>query len=92
MMTLGGILLNDEIQDSFEEANFQNLEFVCTEGDHYEIPTPNLTFEEMRGLDQHLPGPIDTDDEEYDVPVPEDKRKEYAEVYRYYPRFVESEL
>jgi len=92
MMTIGGILLNDQIQDSFEKANFQNLEFVRMGEDQYNIPTPNLTFEEMRGLDQHLPGPINENDDEYDVPVPEDKREEYAEVYRYFPRFVESEL
>ena len=92
MMTLGGILLNDQIQDSFEKASFSKLEFVRTDDRQYEIPTPNLTFEEMRGLDQHLPGPIDEDNDDYDVPVPEDTRKEYAEVYKYFPRFVESEL
>lgn len=92
MITLGGILLNNELKPDFEKANFQDLKFVRTDEGQYEILTPNLTFEEMRGLDQHLPGPIDEDDDEYDIPVPEDKREEYAEVYRYFPRFVESEL
>ena len=97
IITLGGILLNDTLEDDFQRAKFDELKFVSTDGDQYEIPTPNLTFEEMRGLDKQLPeSPGEQDDVEYDgtpsVPVSDDKKEKYADIYRYFPRFVESEL
>jgi hypothetical protein len=88
MMTFGGILHSESQSSKVDNAAFDELEFVVTGEDYYKIRTPNLTFQEMRYLDEALPGsPLSND-----VPVDDDEKEKYAKVYRYYPRFTESEL
>ena len=88
MATFGGILISDEILNRFHRANFDDLPFVKTGDEEYIIQTPNLTFAEMRTLDRMLPSnPV-----ENEVPVPEEHKEQYADIYRYFPRFIESQI
>lgn len=88
MMTLGGLLYSQEISGRFMKASFEDLSFVKTDNDAFHITAPKLTFEEIRELDKKLP----SDPTEIDIPVPDSDIKNYSDVYRYFPRFIESEI
>lgn len=88
MMTLGGILYSDEIVRQFEKASFDELDVVRTGKEHYHIDPPKLTFAEMRNIEKYLPS-SPTDSEAY---ISDEDKKSYAEMYRYFPHFTESEM
>jgi hypothetical protein len=88
MFTLGGILNTAETKQRFEQANFDSLEFVSTDEQQYRIPVPNLTFAETRELEEMMPDSIDMNS----IHAPEKDVEEYQQVYRFFPRFTESEL
>jgi len=89
MMTVGGILYTPEISEGFDAAFPDTAEDTNPElqknDEYYEIKTPKLTFEEMNQLDKSLP----TDPLENEVPVPETAKEDYADIYRYYPKYSE---
>jgi len=87
MMTYGGILYSDNISEGYEEAHFEKIPHVQKGTDVYKIKTPKLTFAEMRGLDKELPTKNPKD---IDIPVPAMDKKEYSNIYRYFPRFAEA--
>jgi hypothetical protein len=56
--------------------------------EQYHINPPKLTFAEMRDIERWLPSsPTNSD-----APVSDEVKERYADVYRYFPRFVESEM
>lgn len=88
MMTFGGMLYSDEIIRPFKRASFDELDVVRTGEEQYHINPPNLTFAEMRDIESYLPSfPTQSD-----APVTDKVKERYADVYRYFPRFVESEM
>lgn len=88
MMTLGGMLVADELDDRFDNAAFEEFDFVRTGEEPFHIRTPILTFDEMRDLNKHLPGDIDV----HNYHAPNRHVERYAELYRYFPKFIESEM
>lgn len=88
MRTIGGILADEEVKTALDSTDFEDLFFLRSGEEAYEIDPPTLTFAEMRALDQELPG----DPANIDSPIPDKDIEKYADVYRYFPRFVESEL
>ena len=88
MRTIGGILNSAETENGFNAADFDDLFFVRQNEGAYKIDPPTLTFAEMRNLDQELPGNPD----EIKSPIPDSDIAQYADIYRYFPRFIESEL
>jgi hypothetical protein len=88
MRTIGGILASDEVEEALDASDFEDLFFIRRGEKSYEIDPPTLTFAEMRVLDKELPG----DPEDINSPVPDSDIRRYSDIYRYFPRFVESEL
>ncbi len=90
MMTTGGLLYEEGQQHIVAQCLFDNLSFIQENGEPYFIEIPNLTFKEIRCLDEQLPR---IDDQELYLPsVPEEHLKLYEKVYRYFPTFAETNM
>ena len=89
MLSVGGLLLNQEDRSRLGEQHFQDLDFYRPSIDPYLIESPILTWREIKLLDERLPASAP------DVPepnwIPEQERKRYGKVYRYYPAYSEVE-
>jgi hypothetical protein len=91
MATVGGVVYLEGQAKVLERCHLEkHFRFVRTSQEAFLIEAPNLTFRELHFLDSQLPvsdpsrvrcGPISTEDV-----------KRYASVYRYFPRFTESEI
>lgn len=90
MLTVGGIVYREDQSRALASCGFEDLSFVRTDEQPFEIYVPNLTYLERRALDSGLPRdgaeqmPLDW--------IPEREREAYARCYRYYPTFAETEL
>jgi len=99
MLTLGGILYSESQNSEIERMAFHNLDYVRESNESLLINVPNLTYKEIRSLDNLLPHRIDIDSGEIDrsdsnfVNIPVLKPIDiinYAKVYRFFPNFAES--
>ena len=88
MLTVGGILLNNNDQGRLPEGHFDDLDFVSNDRTEYRIETPLLTMRELSLLQECLPQK--TKDKDY-PPVPKADIEKFARIYRYYPNFLEVE-
>jgi hypothetical protein len=90
MLTVGGIIY-DEGQSQLEvKCGFEHLEFIKTGEEPYTIEVPSLTLKEIRYLDKQLPC---EDTHDLDAPsIPEKDISHDAQIYRYFPAFVEAEI
>jgi hypothetical protein len=88
MLTVGGVLYDEGQEHILKKCAFDQLDFYRPGEDAHNIRAPLLTFKELRALDAHLPSDFDG----CTVPVPAEDIEKYAEVYRYFPYFVESEF
>jgi hypothetical protein len=89
MLTIGGIFVNREDAAKFSQAEFEKLSF-CRFGDPaYVLEVPKLTFREIRHLDKSLPLGAPVLEK---VGIPEEDIKTYAEIYRFFPAFAETEV
>jgi hypothetical protein len=87
MLTVGGIFLDGKDQKKMSsKRHFKDLGFVRFDAKAYVIETPVLTLREMHYLDRHLPHSATSPKW-----LPEEERKRYRKVYRYYPNFTEVE-
>jgi hypothetical protein len=87
MLTVGWLVFEQSYCNVAEQCKFNKC-FNATElDDPYEIEVPNLTLKEIQYLDSQLP----TDDcsavKRICIPLKDVKR--YAELYKYFPSFVE---
>lgn len=88
MLTVGGLLHEENQLDIVDKCAFENLSFVSSDDTHYKIEIPKLTYRELRYLDAHLP----YDRNLRELLIPEEDVKKYAQVYRYFPTFAEAEI
>jgi hypothetical protein len=88
MLTVGGILLSQEDHRKLSIKDFEDLEFVNNDESPYRIYAPVLTTREVRHLNSKLPSPNSNEPSW----LPEDDRKKYGKVYRYYPAYTEVEM
>ena len=90
MLTVGGLLYAEKQSKTVAKCAFDNLSFFCSDDKPYKIEIPNLTYRELRRLDEHLPvadvGNLQV------TPIPEEDVEKYARVYRYFPTFAETEM
>jgi hypothetical protein len=89
MVTAGGIFLDTADKRALRARHFKDLEFIRGSDDPYMIETPLLTQREIRYLDERLPRSaphVSRPDW-----IPEEERKKYGRVYRYFPSFSEVE-
>ena len=91
MLTVGGVLVAQRELDLVAKCAFEQLPFIRNDVEPYSIQVPCLTYRELRHLDRMLPH---SDPTSLDCPewLPSDDVKKYAEVYRYFPLFAETEL
>lgn len=91
MITVGGVISDDQNETTIQQCQFESLDFVSTDDTPYKIEIPVLTPLEQRYLDKKLPqGAIEEAREK--VGLTEVEIQNYARVYRYCPTFVEIEL
>jgi len=84
------VLYDQGLSARVESCAFQQLNFVRTGREAFLIRPPNLTYREMRRLDTLLPTDPATTPE---LPgVPQADCRTYAEMYRYFPTFAETEV
>ncbi|NHN40064.1 hypothetical protein G9C85_00225 [Halorubellus sp. JP-L1] len=88
MRTVGGILTRSDITQTELGPNLDEISYVKRGTEAYNLKTPTLTFDEMRSLNKQLP----TDPSNIDSHAPNRHVERYAELYRYFPKFVESEI
>jgi hypothetical protein len=88
MLTIGGLLVAPEkLAEATATWSTDNYPYIRFEGmQPYQIDLPRLTYREAQFLNQFLPGSNGAE------PVPEEDRKRYAGLYRWFPTFAEIEL
>lgn len=89
MITVGGIVLDQSDDASYRQCAFDDFDFYRSNADPYRIRLPRLTPKEMRHLDELLPSGKAIDATEIGVPLRQSNR--YADIYRYFPRYVDVE-
>jgi hypothetical protein len=96
MLTVGGIIYNTGQKQTVERM-FKNLDFIRHAEETFDIIVPKLTFREIHALDKALPnkntlktGVAKNGDKK--IPLSETDVKNYANIYRYFPTFTESNL
>jgi len=90
MLTVGGLLYEENQADIVDKCAFKNLSFVSSNDIPYKIEIPNLTYRELRRLDEHLP--VEDVKNLQVAPIPKEDVEKYARVYRYFPTFAEAEM
>jgi len=100
MLTVGGILYETSQEKLYEECGLENLEYIRTNEDEYNIRIPSLTFREIKFLDKQIPL-LGKDGEKLDITkvdfgelkeLPKEDIESYIKIYRYFPNFIESEI
>ena len=89
MATVGGLLLGERHRKELPRCSFDDLDYVKTGADPYLISVPFLTNREVRWLDRQLPA---TATGLKPGILPDKDRKAYAEIYRFFPTFVDAEF
>jgi hypothetical protein len=88
MLTTGGVFFEKGDENKFDACGFSDLDFVRTGEEPYVIEVPCLTMKEIRHLNAQLPN---ASMDGLAVPgVPPSDIERYAELYRYFPAFVEA--
>ncbi|MCZ4318754.1 hypothetical protein O4H26_07115 [Aequorivita viscosa] len=97
MLTVGGILVKTNDDLIFSKANFQELSFIKTGADPFEIEIPSLTHKEIKFLNSQLPAGIDVNGsyvdsivQSNDPLIPKNDIVNYSKIYKYFPVFTES--
>ena len=90
MLTVGGIIFDEGQQSTVQQCSFDDLSFVAKDTTPYLIEIPNLTFKEIRCIDEQLPK---KEGEIIMLPSvrPTDIEK-YEKNYRFFPTFTEANL
>ena len=88
MLTVGGVVFDDSQSAHFDQSGFKHIEFIKESDEPYKIEVPNLTFKEIRRLNEQLPRK--TGDILKLPDVPDTDVEKYAKIYRYFPAFSET--
>jgi hypothetical protein len=90
MLTVGGLLIDRGQEETFDACGFKNLKCYRPDEEPLLIEVPKLTFHEMTDLDRQLP--VEGDGVPHASGIPADDAAKYARIYRYFPRFAETEM
>ncbi|WP_394530387.1 O-methyltransferase [Priestia aryabhattai] len=90
MFTFGGIIHEIGEEDKFKKCNFDNLSFIKNDNKLYKIDIPSLTYKEKRHLDTQLPCEDISSLEAAGIKTSDIEK--YADYYRYFPNFAETEI
>ena len=91
MVTVGGLFADSRDSQKLNSKHFADLEFIRTASttEPYRIESPVLTLREIRYLDERLPRLKKSS--KFPKWLPEEDRRRYAKIYRYFPSFTEVE-
>ena len=89
MLTVGGIIYDESQEPSVAKCSFESFNFVKTGNEAFSIEVPTLTLKEMRHLDKQLPCKELSKIESPSIPEGDIHR--YAQLYRYFPTFVDAD-
>jgi hypothetical protein len=89
MLTVGGVLGTQVHQDAIGRCDFSRTNYLRTDltAPPYEIVVPRLTHKERLHIDRFMPCADGWTPGEFEVTV--EDMKEYREIYRFYPSYVE---
>ena len=90
MATIGGIIFESSRAGEIDSCAFADFGYVRDDDRAYLIDPPVLTLREIRHLDSQLPIPSPAKLRAKGLNAEECKR--YAELYRYFPHFVDAEV
>lgn len=96
MLTVGGIIFTKNQKEKVNEM-FDHLDFIRQGKDCFDIVVPKLTYRELHALDKVLPYIKRKDNKKGNsdlsrIPLSANDKKNYANIYRYFPTFVETNL
>lgn len=89
MCTVGGLILDDSDRSHFKSCDFEEFDFSRDGDAAYRIKVPLLTPKEVRHLDAMLPAATKPDATREGIPLTQSNK--YADVYRYFPHYVDVE-
>lgn len=101
MLTIGGIIHTKSQVPIIKVMGFDKIPYIRQNDQPFKIVIPNLTYREIHALDNLLPALYKKQTEEIVItkknkvfipPIPEEDIKDYANIYRYFPNFVEANL
>lgn len=99
MITVGGILLDGKQKKHLRKMKFKELKHLSDNQSAYRIKCPNLTYKEVHYLNNLLPCTLEKNQkgliknpEFKSVPLNASDIENFAEVYRYYPNFSETNV
>jgi hypothetical protein len=90
MVTIGGLIYNEDQSKFLDTGIFDNLDFVRNGEDPYSIEQPTLTYRELQYLDSELP--VQEDGLVVTESIPPGDIDKYRKLYRYFPAFTEASL
>lgn len=91
MLTMGGIIHNNQDYTAIQRCAFERLDFYRGHNtEPFLIGVPKLTHREIRHLDAQLP--IEDATEINASGIPESQLKDYLRMYRYFPNYAEIDL
>jgi hypothetical protein len=90
MLTVGGLIYDKSVEHLVAKCSFESFGFIRTGEESFCIEVPSLTLKEMRHLDKQLPcnqlNRVDSPS------IPEKDIQRYAQLYRYFPAFVDADV
>lgn len=89
ILTVGGLLFAQKEAELAAKCAFEQLGFIRESTTDCLIEVPCLTYRELRYLDRQLPNDVNVTHLDW---LPDDDVQKYAQVYRYFPLFAETEL
>lgn len=99
MLTVGGIIYNNSQKQAINKMKLEELKYFRSNEDIYRISCPNLTYKEIQLLNSLLPCDFNLDEfknitnENFkEIPIDSIDIINYAEVYRYYPNYAETNI
>lgn len=87
MLTVGGILYDEGQVGTLAATRLESLSFARTDDALFHIEIPNLTYRELHSLDRQMPS---ESVKELDG-IPSEDICKYARLYRYFPRFAQTD-
>ncbi len=90
MLSTGGIIYEEGDANHLAQCSFDDLSFIRQGEEEYKIDVPNLTFKEIRHLNEQLP-PKNKEDASAPA-VKTSDAKNYKKIYRHFPSFTEANL
>ena len=91
MMTIGGVFnpIYPDGKAAGADFGFPDLDYSRSDDKIFEIEAPKLTVREIREMNRALPC---ADAKAIQIPIPDEDKILYQNIYRYFPIFTEAEL